>query len=325
MTKSTAPAIAQNPALAATFILLATVFIAATTLIAKALGTETAGAPLHPLQISFGRFLFAFLAISTVVGLRRPRFGPPNWRLHIGRTSFGWLGVTLMFASVAYIPLADATAVTFLNPIFAMLLAIPLLGERVGRWRWLAAVVALIGAMILLRPTPQSFQPASLLALAAAVIMGMELIFIKKLAGRERPLQILFFNNLLGCTIATVAVLSVWQTPTASQWVLLVCLGGLMACAQGCFVNGMARAEASFVAPFSYATLVFATLYDLVFFAVLPDWITVVGAVIILTGAAILAWREGRQAGNSSATLGTQDGDTMKHSRPIGSAAKQEQ
>lgn len=285
----------QNPALAAALILLATVFIAATTLIAKALGTVAAGPALHPLQISFGRFLFAFVAITAVVAIRRPRFVSPHWGLHLGRTSFGWLGVTLMFASVAYIPLADATAITFLNPVFGMLLAIPLLGERVGPWRWAAAAIALVGAMILLRPTPASFQPASLLALAAAMVMGLELIFIKRLAGRERPLQILWFNNMLGCGIASVAVLAVWQTPTAAQWGLLAALGLLMACAQGCFINGMARADASFVAPFSYATLIFATVYDLLFFAMAPDWITVSGAGVILAGAALLAWREGRQ------------------------------
>jgi drug/metabolite transporter (DMT)-like permease len=69
-----------------------------------------------------------------------------------------------------------------------------------------------------------------------------------------------------------------------------------MACAQACFVNGMARGDASFVAPFSYATLIFAALYDFMGFNVVPDSITLLGAGIILAGAAILAWREGRQA-----------------------------
>lgn len=284
----------QNPRLAAALIILATVFIAATTLLAKALGTEALGPALHPLQISHGRFLFAFLVISMAVRALRFKLRPPQWRLHIGRTSCGWLGITLMFASVAYVPLADATAIAFLNPVFGMLLAIPLLGERVGPWRWGAAGIALVGAMILLRPTPDSFQPAALLALAAATIMGLELIFIKKLAGRERPLQVLWFNNALGVMIASAAVLPVWQTPTALQWGALAALGTLMACAQACFVNGMARAEASFVAPFSYATLIFATLYDFIGFGVIPDWITLIGAAVILSGAAILAWREGR-------------------------------
>ncbi len=289
------PITQQNPALAAAFILVATTFIAGTMLLAKALGTDVLGPPLHPLQISHGRFVFAFVAISSVAAVLRPQLTRPNWGLHIGRTSFGWAGVSLMFASVAFIPLADATAITFLNPVFAMMLAIPLLGEKVGPWRWGAAVVALIGAMVLLRPTPASFQPAALLALGAAMVMGLELIFIKKLANREPPLQVLLINNSIGLVIASAAVLPVWQMPSPAQWAALAALGVLMACAQACFINGMARADASFVAPFSYATLIFAAAYDFLGFGVIPDAVTVLGAVIILTGAAVLAWREGRQ------------------------------
>jgi len=286
---------AQNPALAAALITVATAFIAATTLLAKALGTDTLGPALNPLQISHGRFLFAFLGLISVAAIVRPKFGKAHIGLHIGRTSFGWLGVTLMFASVAWIPMADATAISFLNPVFAMVLAIPLLGERIGPWRWGAAAIALIGALVLLRPTPASFQPAALLALGAAMVMGMELIFIKKLTGREPLFQVLLTNNLLGLLIASVAVLPVWQMPTVEQWAALAGIGLLMACAQTAFINGMARADASFVAPFSYATLIFAALYDFLAFDVLPDAISLLGAVVILTGAAVLAWREGLQ------------------------------
>ncbi|WP_171181558.1 DMT family transporter [Ruegeria sp. HKCCD8929] len=286
----------QNPALAALLIFAATAFIAGTTLLAKALGTGVLGPALHPMQISHGRFLFAFLAIGTAVATMRPRLSRPHWGLHAGRTTFGWAGVTLMFASVAYIPMADATAISFLNPVFAMVLAIPLLGERVGPWRWGAAGIALSGALILLRPTPESFQPAALLALTAAAVMGMELIFIKKLSGHEAPIQILLVNNAMGLAIATVAVLTVWQAPTPGQWAALAGIGVLMACAQACFVNGMARADASFVAPFSYATLIFAALYDFAGFGVVPDAISMTGAAIILGGALLLAWREARVA-----------------------------
>ncbi|MEX0307939.1 MAG: DMT family transporter [Ruegeria sp.] len=285
----------HNPPLAALLIFIASAFLAATTLLAKALGTDALGPPLHPMQISHGRFLFAFLLIVTAVGILRPRLRRPHWGLHIGRTSFGWLGITLMFASVAFIPMADATAISFLNPVFAMVLAIPLLKEGVGPWRWLAAAVALTGALILLRPTPESFQPAALLALSAAVVIGMELIFIKKLSGREIPIQILLVNNAMGLTIASVAVSFVFQMPTLVQWAALAGIGVLMACAQACFVNGMARADASFVAPISYATLLFAALYDFAVFDVVPDSVSMIGSAIILTGGLILVWREGRQ------------------------------
>jgi drug/metabolite transporter (DMT)-like permease len=284
----------QNNALAAILISVATAFIAATTLIAKALGSDALGPALHPLQISQGRFLFAFLGLCLAVLIFKPTFEAPHWGLHATRTLFGWGGVTLMFASVAYIPLADATAITFLNPVFAMMLAIPLLGEKVGPVRWAAAAIALFGALVLLRPTPDSFQPAALLALLAAVVMGMEVIFIKRLSKVEAPFQILFYNNLLGLGIATLAVVAFWIKPTAAQWGLLAALGLSMALAQTCFVNAMARADASFVAPFSYGTLIFAALYDIIFYKVIPDVVTLIGAGIIISGAVLLAVREAR-------------------------------
>ena len=283
-----------NNILAAGFITLSGVFIAASTLAAKALGTGTFGDPLHPLQISQGRFIFAWIAIITAAIILRPALERPNWGLHIGRTVCGWIGVSAMFAAVAYIPLADATAISFLNPVFAMMLAIPLLGEKVGRYRWMAAGMALVGALILLRPTPASFQPAALIALGAAMIMGLELIFIKRLARREGPFQILIFNNSLGLVISSVAAFAVWQAPNATQWAVLACVGVSMAAAQACFVNGMARADASFVAPFSYATLIFAAIYDALFYDVIPDAITWAGAAIIIAGAVWLAIREAR-------------------------------
>ena len=283
-----------NPPLDVILILTATAFIAGTMLLAKLIGTGTLGDPLHPLQISHGRFMFAFMTVGTAALILRPRVTRPDLRIHVGRTLFGWGGVTCMFAAVAFIPMSDATAISFLNPVFGMLLAIPLLGERVGPWRWLAAAMALIGALILLRPGPDTFQVAALIALAAALLMGMELIFIKKLADREAPLQILLINNALGLGISSLAVLPVWGMPTGPQWAALIGIGVLMAAAQTCFINAMARADASFVTPFSYVTLFFAAIYDLIVFDVWPDWVSWTGAGVILAGAALLAWREGR-------------------------------
>ncbi len=304
----------HNPLLAVVLMTTATAFIAMTTLLAKAIGTGELGQPLHPLQVSHGRFLFAFLALWGIAALRRPRLYAPRWRLHIGRTAFGWGGVTLMFASVAFIPLPDATAISFLNPVFAMMLAIPLLGERVGLVRWLAAGIALLGALILLRPTPASFQPAALLALGAAVLLGAEVILVKRLSGRESPFQILLINNTFGLGIASVVVLAFWQMPTGPQWLALAGIGAAMATAQICFVNAMARADASFIAPFSYGTLIFAALYDWAVFAAVPDAVSALGAGTIIGGAALLAWRETR-ARRAMPSTGSRDGTSPRPSR----------
>jgi drug/metabolite transporter (DMT)-like permease len=282
----------QAPLTAVVLMITATLFIAGTMLAAKSLGTDTLGAPLHPLQISHGRFMFAFIGFITASAVLRPKIRAPNMRLHMARTIFGATGVTLMFAAVAFIPMSDATAISFLNPVFGMILAIPFLGEKVGRWRWLAAAMAFVGALILLRPGPDTFQVAALLALGAALAMGFELVFIKKLADREPALQILLINNAIGCVLISVAVIAFWAPPTLAQWGVLVALGLLMAGAQTCFINAIARADASFVTPFSYLTLIFAGLYDWAIFAQIPDWISVLGAAIIVSGAALLAWRE---------------------------------
>ncbi|MHA6266074.1 DMT family transporter [Aliiroseovarius sp. CAU 1755] len=286
----------HTPLAAAGFMLLASSLIAGTTLMAKLVGRDVLGAPLHPLQISHGRFMFAFLAISTVVAITRPKIRAPNLPLHVARSVAGWTGISLLFAAVTFIPLADATAISFLNPVFAMLLAIPLLGERVGPWRWIAAAIALSGAVILIQPGAGSFHPAALLAMAAAAVMGLEITLIKRLTGHEAPLQILWINNGIGLTVATLTVIWVWTPPTAAQWAALVALGLMMALAQACFIQSMKRAEASFAVPFSYATLVFAGLYDFVAFAVVPVATGLIGAGIIVAGAALLVWREGRRS-----------------------------
>ena len=286
------PARPQNPTAAVGLMVLATVFIAGTTLCAKALGTDTLGTPLHPLQISHGRFVFAFMGLLCVAAVLRPKIKAPDIKLHISRTLCGATGVTLMFAAVAFIPLSDATAISFLNPVFGMLLAIPFLGEKVGPWRWAAAAIAFVGALVLLRPSPDTFQVASMLALGAAFAMGCELIFIKKLADREPPMQILLVNNFIGWILMSTVMIPFWIAPTTAQWGVLVALGVMMAAAQTCFINAMARADASYVTPFSYLTLIFAAGYDWAIFKSVPDWISVLGAVIIVSGAALLAWRE---------------------------------
>ncbi len=275
--------------------LMATAFIAGTTVLAKAIGTGSLGAPLHPLQVSNGRFLFAFLALLSIAAVVRPRIEAPDLPLHTARSLFGWGGVTLMFAAVAFIPLSDATAISFLNPVFAMVLAIPLLGEKVGPVRWSAAGIAFVGAVILLRPGAGVIQPGALLALGAAAIMGVEIVCIKRLSGKEAPFQILLINNAIGLGISTLAVLAFWQMPNLQQWIALAAIGMLMACAQTLFINAMARAEASFVAPFSYGTLLFATLYDFAIYDVIPDGVSFLGAGVIVAGGVVLATRDRRR------------------------------
>lgn len=289
-------------AFAALAMLIATGFFAGTTLLAKALGGETLALPVHALQISQARFVFGFVAVALVLALmprhRRalPKGTPrPAWGLHLLRTLLGWLGGALLFAAAARMPLTDANALSFLSPIATMLLAIPLLGERVGVWRWAAAGLSLIGALVLLRPGSGVVDPAALLALGAALAMGLEGVFIKRLAGREPPQQIMLVNNAMGAAIASLAVIPVFHWPEmTAQWLALGAVGVFMVSGQIMLLMAFARADASYATPFLYLVLVWAALFDTMVFGVLPDGASITGAAIIMLGGLMVAWREAR-------------------------------
>jgi drug/metabolite transporter (DMT)-like permease len=127
------------------------------------------------------------------------------------------------------------------------------------------------------------------MALAAAILIGIEVIFIKQLSGREPPLRILIINNGMGALIAVAAAAFVWTWPTPTQWIMLALLGLVMACAQGLFIQAMKAAEASHVVSVSYTTLVFAAIYDLAVFGDWPDAASLTGMLIILAGVTLLA------------------------------------
>lgn len=290
----------SGPLVGALMMISSCALIAATSLMAKAMGPLGSqalgfeGSPLHPLQVSAGRFCFAFLALVIVTAVLRPRFHGIQWRLHSARSLFGWGGVSCMFAAAAHMKLADAMAISFLSPLFTMMLAIPFLGEKVGPWRWVAAAIALGGALLIVRPGTEAFQIVALIALAAAILMGAEAILIKRLTSAEPPLQILVVNNGIGALISLAGVAFVWSAPTGAQWSVLVMIGLTMVVAQAFFLQAMRRAEASFVIPFYYATLIFASFYDFVVFGDLPTAISATGAALIVGGALLLVWREHR-------------------------------
>ena len=104
-------------------------------LIAKLLGTDALGPPLHPMQISAARFIVALLFLSGVFVIKPVKFNGVPWGLHIRRGIAGWCGVTSLFAAATLIPLADANAIRFLSTIVAMVLAIWMLKEKAGPWQ----------------------------------------------------------------------------------------------------------------------------------------------------------------------------------------------
>ncbi|MGA0235528.1 MAG: DMT family transporter [Alphaproteobacteria bacterium] len=272
---------------------IASAFIAFTTVMAKGLAggfeTETT---LHPLQVGFGRFFFAAMLWTAIWYGTRQQFEKVHLPLHGMRVVLGYLTSTSIFWAASLMVLADATAISFLSPVVTLFLAWLFLRERVGWMRILAVGVMVTGAMILLRPGTSAFQPAALIALFAALTGGAESIAIKMLTNRERVLQILFINNLIGVVIATAIALFVWVWPTPFQWAALAFVGFGMAGAQITFTWAMRQVEASVIMPFIYTSLLFAALMDFWLFGDFPDVWAGVGAVVIVSGGILLAWRE---------------------------------
>lgn len=266
------------------FVILAVALFSVTVLLAKWLGGGQSGTALHPLFITGFRFVFG-LVVASLLFLHAGRPSsvvPIKW--HLLRTASGWFGVAMMFSASIVMPLADANSVTFLSVIVAMLLSAAVFSERISLLRWFAVALALFGALLIARPGSTLFDPVIGLAFLAALFIGIETVLIKFLSGREKPVTILWFNNLVGAAISMPVVAMLWLAPSASQWLALFGVGGLMVLVQLLNILAMQRAGVSFVAPFWLLAPFFAATYDLFIFNTVPSTLTAAGMVLIFIG-----------------------------------------
>lgn len=278
------------------FLMLGASFcFACAAILTKSLGTNVFGEGLHPLQIAHSRFLFSFILLVFFWYIFKPKVKFSNVKLHLLRSIFGWVGVSILFTSILYIPVSDATALTFLNPIFAMIFAVLIFKEKVGLIRWGAALFSFSGGLLLLRPSLDlSVDPVALLCLFGALIMGLEIICIKILSGKDSVFTILILNNFFAMCIGTLVVPFFFVLPSFLELSVLLTIGIFMLTGQFCFINSLKGAETSFLMPFFYTTLIFVISLDLIIFNSLPDKISYIGAFIIIFGSIIVAFREWR-------------------------------
>ena len=171
-----------------------------------------------------------------------------------------------------------------------MLLAVFILKEPFKMNRWVATLMSLLGMLVLLRPT-LDFESnlVAYLCLAGAFIMGVEILLIKVLSEREPFLQILFINNFIATLIGIVPMIFFFKVPNLFQLIELISIGAAMVLGQFFFLNAMKGTETTFIAPFFYSTLVFVMILDLVFFSVIPDTISLIGASLIIIGGLFIS------------------------------------
>ncbi len=185
------------------------------------------------------------------------------------------------------------TALSFTAPLFATLLAIPILGEVVGLRRALSVVVGFAGALIVIRPGAEGLINAgALVTLFSAFFWGLALCFIKLLSRTETSVAITFYAATALLPVTFVAALPVWQTPSWTMLGWLVLLGALGTIGQLCLSQAMRLADATVVLPIDFTRLVWSAVLGLVLFAEVPDLATFVGGTVIFSSVIYIAYRE---------------------------------
>lgn len=198
------------------------------------------------------------------------------------------LSTVFFFSAVKYVGVAEAVSVSFVGPLAVVLLAWPLLGERITMMRIIAVVVGFAGVLVVIRPGSAVFQWASVLLLGSAISYAVYQIVIRRLAGVDHPATSIFYSVLLGAILLSLLVPFVWTTPkTWIDWLLLLSLGAMGGLGHYCVARALAYASANFIAPFNYFQIIGSVIVGYLMFAEVPDLYTWLGAVLII-GAGLL-------------------------------------
>lgn len=202
------------------------------------------------------------------------------------------LSTLFFFSAVKSIPVAEAISVTFVAPLAVVLLAWPLLGERITFFRLAAVVVGFAGVLIVIRPGSAVFQWASLLLLGSAICYAVYQILIRRLAGVDAPATSIFYSVLLGAIIMSIWLPFVWKMPTAwTDWALLCSLGVFGALGHYCVAKAMTYASANFVAPFNYTQMIGSVIVGYLMFAEVPDFYTWLGTAVVVGAGLMVGWQ----------------------------------
>jgi drug/metabolite transporter (DMT)-like permease len=201
------------------------------------------------------------------------------------------------FTGLRYLPLAEASAITFMAPLFVVALALPVLGERPTRPRIVASLAGFAGILLLIRPGAPALHPAAVLLVGAALANALYQLATRKLRD-ENPQTMLFYSALVGTVLLTAALpFALEASPITWRDGGLLLLTGLLAgVGHGLFIAAFARAPAALLAPFTYLQIAWAVLYGILVFGQHPDGWSAVGIGIVVGSGVLLALWERRFA-----------------------------
>jgi drug/metabolite transporter (DMT)-like permease len=284
-----APARADRPLRGIALILASTVFLGTSDATSKYLS-----ATLPSIEIAWIRFLvFALIMVPAMLP------GSPLFALRTGRPDLqgmravALLGSSLLFISgLRYLPIAEASATSFISPLFVTALSIIFLGESVGLRRWLATAVGLIGVLVILRPGSGAFHAAAFFPVVSALAWAGTLVMTRMLSGKEAVITTMTYSAIVGFAILSALVPTVWVTPSWYDILFGILIGVASTAGQWIVVLAFRYADASVLAPFSYTQLLWVSILGFIIFGEVPDVWTITGAVFIVASGLYTAHRE---------------------------------
>ena len=251
-------------------------------------------------QVIWARFTGQLVLVLLILrGRAIPALRTRYPLLHLARCMCQFGATALFFTSLAYIGLAEATALTDLNPVLITLGAAIFLGERLGPRRVAGILVAMLGAMIIIRPGFGVFTPAALLPIGAAVCYTGNALLTRFIGAQESVWTSMIYGAAFGSLLLGVAIPFVWQPVQTVDILLFVLVGILGTGAQLCLIRSFSMAEASVVAPFAYLGILFAAIWGAFLYSEYPDGWSVFGALVIIAAGLYVWHRETRAAGSA--------------------------
>lgn len=227
-----------------------------------------------------------------------------NPGLHVLRGVVGGTAMGLNFAALSLLPLPEVTVIGFVSPFFTLVLAVLMLGETVRAFRWSMVALGLVGVSIVIWPRlTLDAETASIAAmigvfcvLCAALLRSLVQIHIRKMVKTEHPSAIVFYFT---ATVSIFALLTApfgWVWPSANVLFLLIGSGLVGGVAQLMVTQSLKLSDASVLAPFEYASILFAMTVGYLWFADIPTGPMLMGASLVVVSGMLIIWRE-RQIG----------------------------
>jgi drug/metabolite transporter (DMT)-like permease len=255
-------------------------------------------AGLPALQLAFMRYAVAFglsLGMGARHGLLFEWGALRDMALVILRGALLVVATVFNFIALEHLPLTVTSSIMNSAPIILTVLAIPLLGEKVGVFRWLAVLAGFLGVLIVIRPFGESFHWAAILSLLNAVAMALFAILTRALSGRIATQTMQVYMGAIGTAVLLVPALLVWTWPAGVlEWALLFAIGVFAWAGHEIYGRAHAYAEASALIPFNYSFILYVTLAGFVVFGTVPDAATILGSAIIIGSGLVIWWRETR-------------------------------